>query len=138
MVGGVWSDERSLQLQATTQFRKLLSIGMTAPQAVGVIHSDFEKGFIRAETVSYEDFVTAGSIAAAREKGLLRSEGKDLRLLIPALQSIGNIVTGDDLQTQVEDLADIADHAYRHKQILVMVALTIESVVFNVVVFKWK
>ncbi|KAJ1404669.1 YchF, C-terminal domain [Sesbania bispinosa] len=51
--------------------------GMTAPQAAGVIHSDFEKGFIRAETVSYNDFVAAGSLAAAREKGLLRSEGKD-------------------------------------------------------------
>ncbi|KAJ1702753.1 hypothetical protein LUZ63_002532 [Rhynchospora breviuscula] len=51
--------------------------GMTAPQAAGVIHSDFEKGFIRAETVSYEDFVAAGSLATAREKGLLRLEGKD-------------------------------------------------------------
>eukprot|EP00249_Psilotum_nudum_P009604 c22037_g1_i1 orf=263-1546(-) len=51
--------------------------GMTAPQAAGVIHSDFERGFIRAETVSYEDFVAAGSLAAAREKGLVRSEGKD-------------------------------------------------------------
>ncbi|KAJ3707149.1 hypothetical protein LUZ61_010854 [Rhynchospora tenuis] len=51
--------------------------GMTAPQAAGVIHSDFEKGFIRAETVSYEDFVAAGSLGAAREKGLLRLEGKD-------------------------------------------------------------
>ncbi|KAG9439559.1 hypothetical protein H6P81_019724 [Aristolochia fimbriata] len=51
--------------------------GMTAPQAAGVIHSDFERGFIRAETVSYNDFVAAGSLAAAREKGLLRSEGKD-------------------------------------------------------------
>ncbi|EXC21329.1 GTP-dependent nucleic acid-binding protein engD [Morus notabilis] len=51
--------------------------GMTAPQAAGVIHSDFEKGFIRAETVSYDDFIAAGSLAAAREKGLLRSEGKD-------------------------------------------------------------
>ncbi|XP_042479151.1 ribosome-binding ATPase YchF isoform X1 [Macadamia integrifolia] len=51
--------------------------GMTAPQAAGVIHSDFEKGFIRAETVAYDDFVAAGSFAAAREKGLLRSEGKD-------------------------------------------------------------
>ncbi|KAI3979185.1 hypothetical protein MKX01_017010 [Papaver californicum] len=50
--------------------------GMTAPQAAGVIHSDFEKGFIRAETVAYNDFVAAGSLAAAREKGLLRSEGK--------------------------------------------------------------
>ncbi|XP_071730307.1 uncharacterized protein [Rutidosis leptorrhynchoides] len=51
--------------------------GMTAPQAAGVIHSDFEKGFIRAETVAYKDFVAAGSLSAAREKGLLRSEGKE-------------------------------------------------------------
>lgn len=51
--------------------------GMTAPQAAGVIHSDFEKGFIRADTVAYDDFVAAGSLSAAREKGLLRSEGKD-------------------------------------------------------------
>ncbi|THU61845.1 hypothetical protein C4D60_Mb07t27550 [Musa balbisiana] len=51
--------------------------GMTAPQAAGVIHSDFEKGFIRSETVSYDDFVATGSLAAAREKGLLRLEGKD-------------------------------------------------------------
>lgn len=51
--------------------------GMTAPQAAGVIHSDFEKGFIRAETVSYSDYVAAGSLAAAREKGLVRVEGKD-------------------------------------------------------------
>ncbi|OAE32781.1 hypothetical protein AXG93_374s1080 [Marchantia polymorpha subsp. ruderalis] len=42
--------------------------GMTAPQAAGVIHSDFERGFIRAETVAYDDFVTAGSLAVAREK----------------------------------------------------------------------
>ena len=52
--------------------------GMTAPEAAGVIHSDFEKGFIRAETVGYDDFVgVGGSSGAAREKGLLRSEGKD-------------------------------------------------------------
>lgn len=51
--------------------------GMTAPQAAGVIHSDFEKGFIRAETVAYDDFVAAGSLAVARERGLLRSEGKE-------------------------------------------------------------
>ncbi|KAL2653704.1 hypothetical protein R1flu_021832 [Riccia fluitans] len=50
--------------------------GMTAPQAAGVIHSDFERGFIRAETVAYDDFVAAGSLAAAREKGLLRQEGR--------------------------------------------------------------
>ncbi len=51
--------------------------GMAAPQAAGVIHSDFERGFIRAETVSYEDLVTAGSMTAAKEKGLVRSEGKE-------------------------------------------------------------
>ena len=51
--------------------------GMTAPQAAGKIHSDFERGFIRAEIVSYDDLIRLGSIAAAREKGLLRSEGKE-------------------------------------------------------------
>ncbi len=51
--------------------------GMSAPQAAGVIHSDFERGFIRAETVSYNDLVTTGSMSAAKEKGLVRSEGKD-------------------------------------------------------------
>ncbi|MGE5275483.1 MAG: DUF933 domain-containing protein, partial [Acidobacteriota bacterium] len=51
--------------------------GDTAPVAAGVIHSDFEKGFIKAETVSYDDLVAAGSMAAAREKGLVRQEGRD-------------------------------------------------------------
>jgi GTP-binding protein YchF len=51
--------------------------GTRAPQAAGKIHTDFEKGFIRAETIRYEDLVACGSIAAAREKGLVRSEGKD-------------------------------------------------------------
>ncbi len=51
--------------------------GDTAPQAAGVIHSDFEKGFIKAETVSYDDLVASGSMAAAREKGLVRQEGRD-------------------------------------------------------------
>ncbi len=51
--------------------------GMTAPQAAGVIHSDFERGFIRAETVAYNDLVTHGSMNAAKEKGLVRSEGKE-------------------------------------------------------------
>ncbi|WP_170086709.1 redox-regulated ATPase YchF [Kyrpidia spormannii] len=51
--------------------------GTKAPQAAGVIHSDFERGFIRAEVVSYEDLVRAGSTVAAREQGLLRLEGKD-------------------------------------------------------------
>ena len=51
--------------------------GMSAPQAAGVIHSDFEKGFIRAETVSYKDLVQYGSMSGAKEKGLVRSEGKE-------------------------------------------------------------
>ncbi|PSB03665.1 redox-regulated ATPase YchF [Merismopedia glauca] len=51
--------------------------GMLAPQAAGVIHTDFERGFIRAETVAYQDLVTHGSMSAAKEKGLVRSEGKE-------------------------------------------------------------
>ena len=51
--------------------------GMTAPQAAGVIHTDFEKGFIRAQTISYQNLIDSGSIANAKTKGLLRSEGKD-------------------------------------------------------------
>jgi hypothetical protein len=51
--------------------------GTTAPGAAGKIHSDFERGFIRAEVIAYEDYVACGSEAAARDKGLLRSEGKE-------------------------------------------------------------
>ncbi len=51
--------------------------GSKAPQAAGKIHSDFERGFIRAETIAYDDLIAHGSMAAAREKGLVRSEGKD-------------------------------------------------------------
>jgi GTP-binding protein YchF len=51
--------------------------GETAPKAAGIIHSDFERGFIKAETVSCDDLVKCGSIAAAREKGLYRIEGKE-------------------------------------------------------------
>ncbi|MFM7527732.1 MAG: redox-regulated ATPase YchF [Nodosilinea sp.] len=51
--------------------------GMLAPQAAGVIHTDFERGFIRAETVAYQDLVQAGSMVTAKEKGWVRSEGKD-------------------------------------------------------------
>jgi GTP-binding protein YchF len=50
--------------------------GMTAPQAAGVIHTDFEKGFIRAEVMKYEDFVTLGSEAAVKEAGKFKIEGK--------------------------------------------------------------
>ncbi|MEO5804751.1 MAG: redox-regulated ATPase YchF [Verrucomicrobiota bacterium] len=51
--------------------------GDTAPKAAGVIHSDFERGFIKAETVAYDALVNCGSVAAAREKGLYRMEGKE-------------------------------------------------------------
>jgi ribosome-binding ATPase len=51
--------------------------GTTAPGAAGKIHSDFERGFIRAEVIAYEDYVACGSEAAARDKGVLRSEGKE-------------------------------------------------------------
>jgi GTP-binding protein YchF len=51
--------------------------GMTAPQAAGVIHSDFERGFIRAQTIGWQQLLDAGSLAEARNRGWLRSEGKD-------------------------------------------------------------
>lgn len=51
--------------------------GAKAPVAAGVIHTDFQKGFIRAEVVSCEDLLSTGSESAAREKGLLRTEGKE-------------------------------------------------------------
>lgn len=51
--------------------------GMKAPQAAGVIHTDFEKGFIRAQTINWEKLLEAGSLVEARNKGWLRSEGKD-------------------------------------------------------------
>ena len=51
--------------------------GTKAPQAAGKIHSDFERGFIRAEVIAYDDMVSCGSEKAAREKGLMRSEGKE-------------------------------------------------------------
>jgi GTP-binding protein YchF len=52
-------------------------VGATAPQAAGVIHTDFERGFIRAETIAYADFIALGGEAGAREKGKMRLEGKD-------------------------------------------------------------
>src|SRR5690606_38805752 len=51
--------------------------GTKAPQAAGVIHTDFERGFIRAEVVSFEDLAAAGSMATVRERGQLRLEGKE-------------------------------------------------------------
>lgn len=57
-----------------------VKVGATAPQAAGVIHSDFEKGFIRAETIAYDDFIRYGGEAGARDAGRLRLEGKDYRV----------------------------------------------------------
>ena len=54
-----------------------MPIGSTAPQAAGKIHTDFERGFIRAEAVAYDDFVACGGEQGAKEAGKLRSEGKD-------------------------------------------------------------
>ena len=54
-----------------------IPIGTKAPQAAGKIHSDFERGFIKAETIHYKDLLREGSLSAAREKGLVRMEGKE-------------------------------------------------------------
>jgi ribosome-binding ATPase YchF (GTP1/OBG family) len=62
----------SLELRAWT-----VPKGTPAPKAAGKIHSDMERGFIRAEVISFPDFIACGSEHSAREKGLLRSEGKD-------------------------------------------------------------
>jgi hypothetical protein len=51
--------------------------GSKAPQAAGEIHTDFEKGFIRAQTIAYDDFVTLGGETAAKEAGKARDEGKE-------------------------------------------------------------
>jgi ribosome-binding ATPase YchF (GTP1/OBG family) len=54
-----------------------IPIGATAPEAAGVIHSDFQRGFIKAEVVAFDDLMTAGSMAAAKAAGKVRIEGKD-------------------------------------------------------------
>jgi ribosome-binding ATPase YchF (GTP1/OBG family) len=54
--------------------------GATAPEAAGVIHTDLERGFIRAEVISYDDLVAAGSMDAAKAAGKIRVEGKDYRV----------------------------------------------------------
>jgi len=54
-----------------------IPVGATAPQAAGVIHTDFEKGFIRAEVIAYDDYVNFGSEAKVKEAGKMRVEGKE-------------------------------------------------------------
>ena len=57
--------------------RALIRKGATAPEAAGVIHTDFQKGFIKAEIVSFADLVSAGTMLKAKEAGKVRMEGKD-------------------------------------------------------------
>jgi hypothetical protein len=54
-----------------------IHVGDTAPQAAGVIHTDFERGFIRAQTIAFDDFVACGGEQGAKEAGKVRAEGKD-------------------------------------------------------------
>ena len=54
-----------------------IHVGDTAPQAAGVIHTDFERGFIRAQTIAFEDFITFKGEAGAKEAGKMRAEGKE-------------------------------------------------------------
>ena len=54
-----------------------IKVGTKAPQAAGKIHSDFERGFIKAEVVNYQDLLDCGTYPAAKEKGLVRMEGKE-------------------------------------------------------------
>jgi ribosome-binding ATPase YchF (GTP1/OBG family) len=54
-----------------------IPVGATAAQAAGVIHGDFERGFIRAQTIAYDDFIACGGEQGAKEAGRMRAEGKD-------------------------------------------------------------
>jgi len=54
-----------------------VAVGATAPQAAGVIHTDFEKGFIRAEVIAYDDFIALGGEQGAKDRGKMRLEGKE-------------------------------------------------------------
>jgi ribosome-binding ATPase YchF (GTP1/OBG family) len=54
-----------------------IHIGDTAPQAAGVIHTDFERGFIRAQTIAYDDFIACGGEQGAKDAGKMRAEGKE-------------------------------------------------------------
>ena len=58
-------------------FRERPTSGATAPEAAGVIHSDFQRGFIRAETISYADYLACGGEQGAKDAGKMRAEGKD-------------------------------------------------------------
>ena len=73
--------------------------GAKAPQAAGAIHSDFERGFIRAETIAYDDFIACGGEAGAKEAGKMRAEGKEYIVKDgDVLKQIGDVsrAVGDD------------------------------------------
>src|SRR6218665_4060936 len=57
-----------------------IHIGATAPQAAGVIHGDFERGFIRAQTIAFDDFIACQGEQGAKDAGKMRAEGKDYRV----------------------------------------------------------
>jgi ribosome-binding ATPase YchF (GTP1/OBG family) len=94
LLAGIGQDESGLDQLARVGFRTLglqtyltagpkesrawtIRQGWTAPQAAGVIHTDFQRGFIKAEVVSFDDLVAAGSMAEAKARGRVRIEGKD-------------------------------------------------------------
>jgi GTP-binding protein YchF len=81
VIAKVCFDLLGLQTYLTTGVKETrawtIHKGDTAPQAAGVIHTDFERGFIRANIVSYDDYVKLGGLKEAREKGALRQEGRD-------------------------------------------------------------
>ena len=72
-----WRKTVDNKLNRDNERLETIEEGTRAPQAAGKIHTDFEKGFIRAEIVAYDDLIREGSMAACKEKGLVRSEGKE-------------------------------------------------------------
>ena len=87
--------------------------GMKAPECAGIIHTDFEKGFIRAEVISYEDYIEYGSEVKVREAGKMRVEGKEYVVLLPTekdadavlVLEIVNADTDDEMYVSVEEEA---------------------------------
>ena len=90
--------------------------GTKAPQAAGKIHTDFERGFIRAEVVSYDDLMSCGSLSAARDKGLVRSEGKEY------VMQDGDVVPGK-LLALLHRMRKMANGAFRPLECAVFMQL---------------
>ena len=80
--------------------------GIKAPQAAGIIHSDFERGFIRAETVAYDDLLAAGTMTAAKEAGKVRLEGKEVAKLIEVSFKIESMSVPAFMQYLKDELVD--------------------------------